>query len=159
MSRTPMAREKRTEDPRRSGNGAGGSRRSGSAAPGAARPGLTSRAAILAVVVCAIALSLAYPVREYIAQRQEIAEQRQQQRTAQRKVAELEEHRARLTDESYIKREARRRLNYCMPDEKCYLVLDGDGSQREQTAAAQSAPRPPWYQALWRSVEEADRPR
>ena len=30
---------------------------------------LTSRAAVLAVVVCAIALSLAYPVREYIAQR------------------------------------------------------------------------------------------
>ena len=29
---------------------------------------LTGRAAVLAVVICAIALSLAYPVREYIAQ-------------------------------------------------------------------------------------------
>ena len=33
---------------------------------------LTGRAALLAVVICAIALSLAYPVREYIAQRQQI---------------------------------------------------------------------------------------
>jgi len=39
----------------------------------AARPTrLTGRAALLAVVICAIALSLAYPVREYIAQRQQI---------------------------------------------------------------------------------------
>ena len=33
---------------------------------------LTGRAALLAVVICAIALSLAYPVREYIAQRRQI---------------------------------------------------------------------------------------
>ena len=32
----------------------------------------TSRAALLAVVICAIALSLAYPVREYMAQRLQI---------------------------------------------------------------------------------------
>jgi len=37
--------------------------------PGADRAKFTSRAAVLAVVLCAIALSLAYPVREYIAQR------------------------------------------------------------------------------------------
>jgi len=40
--------------------------------PGGDRVRLTSRAAVLAVVVCAIALSLAYPVREYIAQRRQI---------------------------------------------------------------------------------------
>ena len=34
--------------------------------PGEDRVRLTSRAAVLAVVICAIALSLAYPVREYI---------------------------------------------------------------------------------------------
>jgi len=33
---------------------------------------LTSRAAVLAVVICAIVLSLAYPVREFMAQRQQI---------------------------------------------------------------------------------------
>ncbi len=37
-----------------------------------ARPKLTGRAAVLAIVVCAIALTLAYPVREYIADRRQI---------------------------------------------------------------------------------------
>src|SRR5512139_4259505 len=85
----------------------------------ASRGHLTSRAAVLAVVVCAIGLSLAYPVREYIAQRQEIAQLRHQERIAQREVEELALRKQRLGDESYIKREARRRVNYCMPGEKC----------------------------------------
>ena len=46
--------------------------RAGGRGPAAARPRLTSRAAVLAVVICAIALSLAYPVREYIAQHRQI---------------------------------------------------------------------------------------
>ena len=40
------------------------------AAPRATR--LTGRAAVLAVVICAIALSLAYPIREYVNQRRQI---------------------------------------------------------------------------------------
>ena len=39
----------------------------GDSSPARARPRFTSRAAVLVVVVCAIALSLAYPVREYLA--------------------------------------------------------------------------------------------
>lgn len=120
------------------------------------RAHLTSRAAILAVVVCAIALSLAYPIREYIAQRREIAALREQQRTAQQQVEQLARHKQRLGDESYIKREARRRLHYCMPGEKCYVVLDGSNPSG-QAARQGSPPRtPPWYVTLWRSVEAAD---
>src|ERR671923_194422 len=96
-----------------------------------ARPGrrggtaLTGRAAILAVVMCAIALSLAYPVREYIAQRQEIAELEHKEAVARREVEELQQRKQQLGDTSYIEREARRRLHYCMPGERCYIVLDG----------------------------------
>ncbi|HEX2314868.1 MAG TPA: septum formation initiator family protein [Thermomonospora sp.] len=106
-------------------------------------------------MVCAIALTLAYPVREYIAQRQEIAELRHQERVAQRQVERLDAHKRRLADESYIKREARRRLHYCMPGEKCYVVLDGgdDGERPERSGPPR---RPPWYETLWRSVEAAD---
>src|SRR5690348_1054323 len=89
------------------------------------RAHLTSRAAILAVVACAIALSLAYPVREYIAQRREIASLRVQQRVAQGQVEQLSRQKQRLGDESYIKREARRRLHMCDPGAKCYVVLGG----------------------------------
>jgi cell division protein FtsB len=117
---------------------------------------LTSRAAILAIVMCAIALSLAYPIREYIAQRREIAALRQQERVNQKLVEELALREHRLGDESYIKREARRRLHYCMPGEKCFVVLDGSGGNR-QTAQPDGPRRtPPWYTTLWRSVEAAD---
>ena len=110
--------------------------------------------------MCAIALSLAYPIREYIAQRREIAELREQQRIAQRQVEQLAQRKQRLGDESYIKREARRRLHYCMPGEKCYVVLDGNGGSGQNAKPGQ-APRtpPPWYVTLWRSVEAADKGR
>jgi cell division protein FtsB len=118
---------------------------------------LTSRAAILAIVMCAIALSLAYPVREYIAQRREIAGLRHQERVAERQVEELALRKRRLGDKSYIEREARRRLHYCMPGEKCYVLLDGSPPAGGPGTRAVSPRTPPWYATLWRSVEAADR--
>ena len=122
-------------------------------------PALTSRAAILAVVVCAIALSLAYPVREYIAQRQEIAELRQKEAVARRQVEILAQRKRQLGDKSYIEREATRRLHYCRPTVKCYTVLNGGGDGDRQAHKGGPTSRPPWYETLWRSVEAADRPR
>jgi cell division protein FtsB len=123
-----------------------------------ARARLTSRAAILAVVACAIALSLAYPLREYIAQRREIAQLRVQQRQAQEQVDQLTQQKQRLGDESYIRREARRRLHMCDPGAKCYVVLGGDQGAGG-TAERGHVPTPPWYVTLWRSVDAADRHR
>lgn len=122
-------------------------------------PALTSRAAILAVVMCAIALSLAYPVREYIAQRKEIADLRHEQAVARRQVEELAQRKQQLGDKSYIEREATRRLHYCRPAVKCYIVLDGSGGDGRQARKGGPTSRPPWYETLWRSVEAADRPR
>jgi type II secretory pathway pseudopilin PulG len=136
---------------RESGRESGGARR--------ANPALTSRAAILAVVVCAIALSLAYPVREYIAQRKEISDLQHQEALARRQVDELAQRKQQLGDKSYIEREATRRLHYCRPDVKCYIVLDGSGGGGQQSRKGGPETRPPWYETLWRSVEAADRPR
>ncbi|MEU5880218.1 septum formation initiator family protein [Spirillospora sp. NPDC047279] len=136
------------------GSGSGGSR---SARRG--NPALTSRAAILAIVMCAIALSLAYPVREYIAQRQEIASLEHKERVAQKQVEELAQRKQRLGDKSYIEREAKRRLHYCNTGEKCFIVLDGGGAGGQQAQQDGKSSRPPWYESLWRSVEAADRPR
>jgi cell division protein FtsB len=123
-----------------------------------ARARLTSRAAILAVVACAIALSLAYPLREYIAQRREIAQLRVQQRQEQEQVDQLTRQKQRLGDESYIRREARRRLHMCDPGAKCYVVLGGDQGDGG-TAERGHAATPPWYVTLWRSVDAADQHR
>jgi cell division protein FtsB len=134
--------------------------RSADKAPaGGSRAHLTSRAAILAVVICAIALSLAYPVREYIAQRRQIAALHQQEQDNTRQVNDLMQKQRRLSDKSYIEREARRRLNYCMPGEKCFIVLDGSGGNGEQAQQTGSRRVPPWYVTLWQSVEAADKGR
>ncbi|GAB1821195.1 FtsB family cell division protein [Herbidospora sp. RD11066] len=122
----------------------------------AKRPQLTGRAAILAVVVCAIAMSLAYPVREFLAQRRQIAQLEQQQAKALSDLRSLEEERKRLEDPEYIKRAAREKLHFCEPGAHCYGVLE----DKTKTSAATGPRKPavsPWYISLWQSVEAADR--
>jgi len=115
---------------------------------------LTGRAAVLAVVICAIALSLAYPVREYLAQRQQIDQLVAQRQTMLTQVKNLQAQQARLSDRSYIEQLARQELDMCFPGTQCYVVEGGQPlltSPRPQ----QSGPEP-WYAKLWRSVEQAD---
>src|ERR1700758_4305927 len=86
------------------------------AQPAAAQPPerarFTSRAAVLAVVLCAIALSLAYPVREYIAQRRQIDQWQAQSAQTAAQLARLQAEAARLNDPAYIEQQARDRLHY-----------------------------------------------
>jgi cell division protein FtsB len=126
----------------------------------AKRPQLTGRAAILAVVVCAIALSLAYPVREYIAQRRQIAQLQQQKNAALEEIKGLEQRRQQQEDPGYIKQQARERLYFCDVGVKCFVVMgDQPGAQEPVKAlvSAQEDSRLPWYQTLWESVQAADR--
>jgi cell division protein FtsL len=115
---------------------------------------LTSRAAVLAVVICAIALSLAYPVREYISQRQQIDQLVSQQQEMLAQVKHLQSEQARLSDRSYIEQLARQELDMCFPGAQCYVV-EGGSSLLSGTTAPHAGPAP-WYAKLWRSVEQAD---
>ncbi len=120
------------------------------------RPRFTSRAAVLAVVLCAIALSLAYPVREYIGQRRQIDQLQAQSAASAAQLARLRAEAARLNDPSYIEQQARDRLHWCLPHQTCYVIIDGQPSGR--AAAADAAVGTPWYERLWHSVRQADRP-
>jgi cell division protein FtsB len=115
---------------------------------------LTGRAALLAVVICAIALSLAYPVREYIAQRQQIDQLTAQQQTLTEQVKALQQQDVELGQTWYIEQRARDELHMCFPDEQCYEVVSGQPAQT--TAKPQQAPAAPWYAKLWQSVQKAD---
>ena len=115
---------------------------------------LTGRAAVLAVVICAIALSLAYPVREYVAQRRQIDSMVAQQQTMLAQVKSLQAQQAKLASPAYIEQLARQELDMCFPGTQCYIV---EGGQPPATTAPASRPGPaPWYAKLWRSVEQAD---
>ncbi|MFE3461921.1 septum formation initiator family protein [Nocardiopsis aegyptia] len=119
------------------------------------RPTLTSRAAILALVVCVIALSLAYPLREYILQRAQIAQLQEERARMEDSVSELREREAALGEDEYVEQEARTRLHYQYPGETAYIVIRPD---TDADAEAEAAPTEPWFTALWRSVDEADSP-
>jgi cell division protein FtsB len=115
---------------------------------------LTGRAAVLAVVICAIALSLAYPVREYITQRKQIDALVAQQQVMLNQVKGLQRQQARLNDPDYIEKVARQQLDMCFPRTTCYIVTGG-----QSPAGTARTPRPgpaPWYDKLWRSVQQAD---
>jgi cell division protein FtsB len=115
---------------------------------------LTGRAALLAVVICAIALSLAYPVREYIAQRQQIDQLQAQQQTLTEQVNALQQQDVELSQTWYIEQQARDELHMCFPDEQCYEVVSGQPAQTR--SKPQPAPADPWYAMLWQSVQKAD---
>jgi cell division protein FtsL len=114
---------------------------------------LTGRAAVLAVVICAIALSLAYPVREYIAQRQQIDQLLAQRQAMSAQVNALQQEANRLGRNSYIEQQAQAQLHMCFPNEQCYEVINGHPPSR---APAAKPPQDPWYAKLWQSVQQAD---
>jgi cell division protein FtsB len=122
--------------------------------PASSRPHFTGRAAILAVVLCAIALSLAYPIREYIAQRRQIDQLQAQRQQLALHLKQLRQQQKRLHDPSYIEREARDRLHMCFPNQKCYVIIEPAPKNARSTAGR--ADGEPWYARLWRSVQQAN---
>ncbi len=121
--------------------------------------GLTGRAAVLGLVVCALVLSLAYPAKEFLAQRGEIGRLEQQQRDARDRVTALEERRRQLSDPAYVRAQARERLLFVLPGEKVYVVT----APGRPAGSADAAPVLPqvgrdgsWYGRLWGTVRVAD---
>ncbi|MBL1090390.1 FtsB family cell division protein [Streptomyces sp. NPDC001739] len=121
----------------------------------ARRNRLTGRAALLALVMCSLVVALAYPIRQYVSQRSDIADQRRKARDAGAELDRLREQKARWQDPEYVRQQARRHLHYVMPGETGYIVQDGSG-----TAAAPKGTRAaqrPWYDNLWHAVDAADK--
>lgn len=121
----------------------------------ARRSRLTGRAAFLALVVCSLVVALAYPMRQYVSQRAEIAEQERRMADAREQVERLRDEKARLQDDMYIRRLAREHLHYVLPGETGYTMIDPETAEerREDEGAADR----PWYSNVWNGVDRADR--
>jgi cell division protein FtsB len=122
----------------------------------AGHPKLTSRAAVLAVVLCAIALSLAYPIREYIAERRQIDQLQAQNAAIAARVQYLKSQQRSLTTPARIEQEARDTLHMCFPRQTCYEVITPVQQPHPGSAAPQAVA--PWYGRLWESVRKANAP-
>jgi cell division protein FtsB len=127
------------------------------------RPGLTTRAAVLGLVVCGLVVSAALPLREYLSQRGQIASAKAKNAQQQARVDALERQLQQWKDPAYVKAQARTRLHFVMPGEYAYVVLSPHASPLPAGKAALPGvqavgPEAPWYSQVWAGVQSADRP-
>jgi hypothetical protein len=109
------------------------------------------------VAVCAVVLTLAVPLQQYLAQRAQLASLAAQERAARARVATLEQQQAQWRDPAYVQQQARERLHFVKPGETAYVIVDPARSPQPITAAVQAQPRPtgPWYGQFWSTVTTA----
>ncbi|WP_037888263.1 FtsB family cell division protein [Streptomyces viridochromogenes] len=120
----------------------------------AQRSRLTGRAALLALVLCSLVVALAYPIRQYVSQRAEIADMQRQKEEAAQRVEQLRDAKARWQDDAYAEQQIRQRLHYVMPGEIGYVVIDPDAAK--QSRSDQGGADRPWYTNIWDGVDKAD---
>ncbi|MGP4010308.1 FtsB family cell division protein [Streptomyces sp. 4N124] len=120
----------------------------------ARRSRLTGRAALLALVLCSLVVALAYPIRQYVSQRAEIADLEQQKQLAHERVEQLRDLKARWQDDAYAQQQIRQRLHYVMPGETGFIVVDPHAAK--QSRADTGAADRPWYLNVWDGVDKSD---
>ncbi|CAM5655100.1 FtsB family cell division protein [Streptomyces aurantiogriseus] len=120
----------------------------------ARRSRLTGRAALLALVLCSLIVALAYPMRQYVSQRAEIADLERERERAEERVEELRDLKARWQDDAYAEQQIRQRLHYVMPGETGFVVIDPDAAKQARTDLG-AADRP-WYSNVWDGVDKSD---
>lgn len=115
---------------------------------------VTGRVAVLALVVMLLLLTFAYPLRQYLTQRREIAERQASQREQRERVASLEHRKEQWSDPEFIKAQARERLQYVEPGETSYVIIADEGE--EPAPRKRRTDHGPWYEQAWSSVTASD---
>ena len=125
------------------------------------RAGLTTRAAVLGLIVCALVVSLALPLRTYLWQRSQISQAEAAQQDQKARVAVLAAENQQLADPAYIAAEARRRLHFVKPGETAYVLIEPTpnptpSGPSKTGGAMTTGVEAPWYSQLYGSVRAAD---
>jgi cell division protein FtsB len=153
-------------DPGRSAAHPAGTRRP--AAPAAARRTnapqphrLTGRATVIGLVLGALLLAYAYPVRIYLEQQSRIAALEASQAAQRARISQLADESAKWDDPTYVASQATRTLQMVRPGSTVYFVgraaPSATASADPDTGRARATG--PWYGQLWSSVQAADKPR
>lgn len=122
-------------------------------APARPRTHFTGRAAVLAIVLCGIALSLAYPVREYLTQRKQIDQLMAANARINEQKKDLQAEYRMLHSPVYVEAQARDRLHMCLPNQTCYEII---GTATKPKVVAEKVTAVPWYARMWSSVQIAN---
>ncbi|MFD3539976.1 septum formation initiator family protein [Streptomyces sp. NPDC058662] len=122
------------------------------------RSRLTGRAALLVLVLCTLVVALAYPMRQYVSQRSEIAKQQRDAATARDRLERLRDEKARWQDNAYAEQQARKHLHFLRPGEIGYIMTDPGAAADERPRTGRAGSDRPWYSNVWDGVDKADRP-
>ena len=116
---------------------------------------------MLGLIVCALVVSLALPLRTYLWQRSAIAQTEAAQQDQKARVAALVAEQQQLQDPAFIAAEARRRLHFVTPGETPYVLIEPTpnpmpSGPTKTGGAMTTGVEAPWYSQLYGSVRAAD---
>jgi cell division protein FtsB len=149
---------------------AGDAGRSGSRPASARRPATTGaarrtappeprrrsgRATALGLVLLALMLAYAYPVRLYLAQQAQIQQIQTSQDAQRAEIRDLKNLSNQWNDPAFIAAQARARFLMVAPGSKTYIV---QAAPVPPPTPKSTAKNQPWYGQLWSSVRSADDP-
>jgi cell division protein FtsB len=123
------------------------------------RPLFTGRAVLLVSLILLLALTLAGPIRQYLAGRAELVRLADEGTALDERVEELQQQLERQADPAYAERQARERLTYVLPGDRLVVVDDGrtaEGEDGSEETAATAAEPASWHEGLLESVSVAD---
>jgi len=145
---------------RAAGRPAGGS----FAAPPRQRSRFTGRAAVLVLVVAVLVVSYGSSMRAYLRQQQHLAALHTNIHHAKTRIAAMQREKERWSDPHFVEARARARFGWVMPGEIGFQVIGRNGKLLDHadnlgdTAPAQAAQQPAWWQQAWGSVVAAGDP-
>ncbi len=157
-----LKRTRAAPDPTRSAARPASARRAAAKRTRAPQPGgrFTGRAATLILVLVALLLAYAYPMRIYLTQQAQIAALESSQDAQRARIQEKQTQVAKWDDKDYIIAMAHKRLQMVLPGDRAYVT--GPGPSTPDPAADPNAGQAintgPWYGKLWSSVQAADKP-
>jgi hypothetical protein len=109
---------------------------------------------MLLVILAALALGYAYPVRVYLTQQAQIDAMTEAQEQQRHHIEALEEEAAKWGDENYVRIQLRKRFFWVRKGETPLIPV------WEGTVDTGKPPAPPkptnWYETLWTSVDAAN---
>jgi hypothetical protein len=121
---------------------------------------------LLGALVLLLALTLAGPVRQYVAGRQELAQLAADHQDLAQQAADLQAQLDRQADPAYVAQQARERLTYVLPGDRLVVVGDagaaGDAVDaagaggKAQVGRSRPGAAVPWYTGLLDSLAAAD---
>jgi cell division protein FtsB len=122
------------------------------------RRAVTGRALVLATLVVLLIVLLASPLNRYFASRHDLSAAATQLHDDNAQLAKLKAQQKQWGDPGYIQAQARARLQYAMPGDTVYVVVNhGATNEIDKTATvkAKNAAGGSWNTKLWNSVTRA----